>query len=157
MSAGSRSLKSLNMFCKMKKEFSTSWKASVQPRKQRKFRFNASFHVRHKFLSANLAKLLREKYGKRSMPIRKGDEVLVMRGSFRKKKAKVSSVNLKSSKVVLEGIQRAKKDGTKVNVKFYPHNLQIQSLNLDDKNRLKVLSRKSQSSPVKAEIKEAKK
>ena len=69
--------------------------------------------------------------------------MLIMRGSFRKKKAKVSSINLKRIKVYLEGIQRQKKDGTKVNVPFHPSILQIQTLILEDKERSNALSRKA--------------
>ena len=119
---------------------------SKQPRKQRKFRANAPLHTRHKFLSAHLAPELRKKYGKRSIPIRKGDEVLVMRGSFKKKKVKVTSVELKRSLIVLDGIQRSKKDGTKVKVYFAPSNLKIISLNLDDKKRIKVMERTKKKS-----------
>ena len=125
----------------MKQEFSSQWTSSVQPRKQRKFLANAPLHARHKFLSANLSKLLREKYGKRNLPLRKGDEVLVMRGAHYKKKAKVASVDLKNTRVVLENIQRTKKDGSKVNVFFHPSVLQIETLNLDDKERLTSLNR----------------
>ncbi|MDP1695357.1 MAG: 50S ribosomal protein L24 [archaeon] len=127
----------------MKSEFSTSWLASVQPRKQHKYTHNAPLHIRHTFLSANLSKELRKKYGKRNLPLRKGDEVLVMRGSSRKKKAKVVSINLKRTKVALEGIQRTKKEGSKVNIFFHPSVLQIQSLSLDDKKRLAALNRKT--------------
>ena len=125
----------------MKKEFSISWLSSSQPRKQRKYLYNAPLHKKHKFLSAHLSKDLRKKYGKRNLPLRKGDEVLVMRGSFKKKKAKIISVNTKRSNVTLEGLQRSKKDGTKINVVFHPSNLQIQSLNLDDKKRTSSLER----------------
>lgn len=120
----------------MKNTFSTSWLSSSQPRKQRKYRFNAPLHLKHKFLSAHLSKDLHTKYGKRSLPLKKDDEVLVMRGSFKKKRAKITSVNVKRSRVALEGIQRAKKDGTKVNVLFSPSVLQIVSLNTDDNRRL---------------------
>lgn len=120
----------------MKSLFSNSWKASIQPRKQRKYVLNAPLHTKHKFLSAHLSKDLRKKYGKRALPLKKGDEVLVMRGAFVKKKAKVNSVNLKKSKVSLEGIQRTKRDGSKVNIFFAPSKLQIISLNLDDKQRI---------------------
>jgi len=129
----------------MKKEFSSLWVSSKQPRKQRKYAANAPLHKKHKFLSANLSKSLREKYNRRSLPLRKGDEVLVMRGSFKKKKAKVSSVDLKHTRVSLENIQRTRKDGTKVNVYFHPSVLQIQTLNLDDKKRLEVLQKKTSS------------
>ena len=92
-------------------------------------------HKKHKFLSANLSKSLRQKYGKRSLPLRKGDDVLIMRGSSKKKKAKVVSVNLKKSLVTLEGMQRTKKDGTKVAIFFHPSSLQIQELELKDSKR----------------------
>jgi large subunit ribosomal protein L24 len=121
----------------MKKEFSTSWISSRLPRKQRKYVHNAPLHTKHKFLSANLSKSLREKYGKRSLPLRKGDEVLIMRGAFKKKKAKISSVSLKNTLVYLENIQRAKKDGSKVNVAFHPSVLQIQIIGSDDSKRFK--------------------
>jgi large subunit ribosomal protein L24 len=133
----------------MKSKFSTSWVRSKQPRKQRKYRAEAPLHIKHKFLSANLSKELRKKHGKRSVPIRKGDEILVMRGSFRKKKAKVSLIDLKRTRLALEGVQRSKKDGTKVNVYFNPSSLQIQALNLDDKKRISALNRKSTKEAVK--------
>jgi len=136
----------------MKQKFSTSWTGSTQPRKQRKFRVNAPLHVMHKFLSANLSKELRQKYGKRNLPLRKGDDVLIMRGTFKKKKAKVTSVELKNSRVTLEGMQRGKKDGSKVNVFFRPSVLQIHALNLDDKQRVAALNRKQ---PEKIESKAA--
>ena len=120
----------------MKSAFSTAWLSSTQPRKQRKFQINAPLHIKHNFLNANLSKELRKKYGKRSLPLRKGDEVLVMRGSFKKKKAKIASVELKRTRVSLENIQRTKKDGTKVNVWFAPSSLQLVSLTLDDKKRI---------------------
>lgn len=138
----------------MKSQFSTSWISSIQPRKQRKYLANAPLHIKHKFLSANLSKSLRDKYGKRNLPLRKGDEVLVMRGIFKKKKAKVTIVDLKNSLVVLENLQTTKKDGSKVNVQFKPSNLQIQELDLGDKERLASLQRKSSSKATK-EVKDS--
>ena len=143
----------------MKSHFSSHWISSVQPRKQHKYNANAPLHTKHKFLSANLSKTLREKYGKRNLPLRKGDEVLVMRGSFTKTKAKVGSVDLKRTRIVLESIQRTKKDGSKVNVFFHPSVLQIQTLNIDDKMRLDALNRKApaaQKTETKSENKDKK-
>lgn len=137
----------------MKNKFSTSWISSKQPRKQRKYRVNAPLHKKHKFLSSNLSKALREKHSKRSLPLRKGDEVLVMRGAFKKKKAKVVSIDLKSSKVTLEGLQRTKKDGTKVPVLFSSSVLQIQSISSDNKR----LDGKSNSEKKSSKAKEEKK
>jgi len=125
----------------MKKKFSTHWKSSKQPRKQRKYLANAPLHVRHKFLSANLSKELRKKYNKRNFPLRKDDEVKIMRGEFKGKTGKVEKVNLKKGKVSISGIFRNKKDGTKVGVYIHPSNLQIIELNLNDKKRIKAIER----------------
>ncbi len=126
----------------MKKEFSTSWKSSKKKRKQRKYRFNAPLHIKNKFLSANLNKELRKKYSVRSLPVRKGDLVKIMKGKFRGKTGKVESVDVKNLKVSVEGMQRQKKAGAKINVYFDSSNLQIQELNLEDKEREKILLRK---------------
>lgn len=119
----------------MKKKFSTSWIGSRQTRKQRKYRINAPLHIKHKFMSAGLDKELRKKYSRRSFPVRKGDTVKIMVGKFKKKIGKISTVNLKRLRIAIEGIQRQKKDGTKINVWFNPSNVQITELNLDDKER----------------------
>ncbi len=129
----------------MKRKFSTHWQSSTQPRKQRKYKHNAPLHTRHKFLNANLSKSLRQKHGKRSLPLRKGDEVFVMRGSFKKKKAKIETIDLKKSRVSLDNINRTKKDGTKVAVWFNPSSVQIQTLNLDDQARIKKLEVKPEA------------
>ena len=111
------------------------WKASKQPRKQRKYSANAPLHLKKKFLSMNLSKELRKKYKKRNLPARKNDVVLIMRGKFKGKKGKILSVNLKKLKVIVEGIQVKKQDGSKVNVALIPSKLQIIELNLEDKKR----------------------
>jgi len=121
----------------MKKEFSTAWKASKQPRKQRKYLAKAPLHLKKKFVSVNLSKELRKKHEKRNLPVKKGDIVKVMRGKFKKKQGKVLSVKLKTQKIIVEGIQVKKLDGSKVNVNLRPSNLQIIELNLEDKKRLK--------------------
>ena len=121
----------------MKNKFSTHWKESKQPRKQRKYLANAPLHLRRKFVSVNLSKELRKKYGKRNIPARKGDEVKIMRGKFKGKQGKVSEVKLKKSKIIVEGIQIKKQDGSKTNIKLQPSNLMITELNLSDKKRLK--------------------
>ena len=120
----------------MKTQFSTSWKASHQPRKQRKYLYEAPLHIKHKFLSAPLSKELRKKHGVRSIPVRTGDEVKIMRGSFADKNAKVMNVEVNKTRVTLEGITRKKADGTKINVYFNPSKLQIIALKLDDSRRL---------------------
>lgn len=115
---------------------------SKQARKQRKYRFEAALHLRRRFLGANLSEELRKKYSKRSFPVIKGDSVKIMRGQFNGQKGKILIINRKKAKIYVEGLQRSKRDGTKVNVPFDPSNVQITELNLDDKKRIQSLERK---------------
>lgn len=126
----------------MKTKFSSSWKRSVQPRKQRKYRYNAPLHIKQKFISAHLSKDLRKKHNKRNIGVRKGDKVKVMRGQFKKKEGKVDQVSLKKTQVYVEGVEITKKDGTKTRYPIHPSNLMIIELNMDDKMRQKILERK---------------
>lgn len=112
----------------MKKTFSSKWKASSQRRKQRKYQFNAPLHIKHKFMASNLSKELRKKIGKRNIEVRKGDTVKIMRGKFAGKSGKVAGADLKLERISVEGIQRQKKDGTKINVYFHPSKVQITGL-----------------------------
>ena len=86
-------------------------------------------------MSANLSKELRKKYGKRNIPLRKGDTVKVMRGKFKKKTGKIITIYTKKMKVEIENMQLKKQDGSKANVKFNPSFLQVTELNLEDKKR----------------------
>jgi len=98
-------------------------------------------HLKHKLLSSHLSKELREKFKRRSFPVRKGDSVKVMKGELAGKAGKISMINLKRAKVAIEGVQKQKKDGTKVNVYLRPSNLMITELVLEDKERDKALKR----------------
>ena len=123
----------------MNKKFSKFWKASKQPKKQRKYSANIPMHLVKKKLSVNLAKELRKKYGKRNIPLRKGDTVKIMRGKFKKQKGKVTKILRNVGKIYIENIQIKKIEGSKVDVPLRASNLQIIELNLDDKKRNKVL------------------
>ncbi len=139
----------LSILNKMKQKFSTHWKASKQPRKQRKYAAKAPIHIKQRLLSANLSKELRKQHKMRNIILRKGDKVKIMRGKFKKKQGKIIEVNVKSSKIKVEDVMIKKSDGSKVNVKIRPSNVQIIELNLDDKKRMKNIKTES-----KKEIKE---
>jgi len=118
----------------MKTKWSKTWNSSVQPRKQRKYLANAPLHIKQKLMSIHLEKKLREKMKKRSLPVRKGDEVKVMRGKRKGIKAKVSAVDLSKGRVYLEGQTRNTIRGLKAIVPFAPSNLLMISI-IDDKRR----------------------
>lgn len=124
------------------KNFSSSWKKSKKPGKQRKYRLTAPLHTKQKFIRSHISKDLRKKISKRSIGLRKGDKVKVMRGKFKKHEGKVESIDLKKAKIFVSGVEVAKKDGTKKPIGLEPSNLMITELNLDDKFRQKLIERK---------------
>lgn len=119
----------------MKSIFSKTWNRSIQPRKQRKYRYNAPLHIRQKFIKVHLSKELREKHKRRAFGLRKSDKVKILRGQFKGKMGKVERIDLKKSKVYITGIDSIKKDGTKEFLPLEPSNLLITELNLEDKKR----------------------
>jgi len=125
----------------MKKDFSSEWIRSKQPRKQRKYRYNAPLHIKGKFMAAHLSKELNKKYNRRSIKVRKGDKVTILRGQFRKKTGRIEKIDLKKTKTYIAGIEMIKKDGTKVLYPIHPSNLVVTELNLDDKKRMAIVNK----------------
>lgn len=127
----------LRSFIKMRQKFSTKWKSSVQPRKQRKYLHNSPLHIKQKSMGACLDKSLRTKYQIRTVEVRKGDEVKIMRGKFKKKIGKVLESDRKKTRISIEGLNVTKKDGNKVKAWVHPSKVKIVKLNEDDKKRFK--------------------
>ena len=127
----------------MKKEFSTFWKSSKQRRKQRKYRYNAPLHIKQKFMHAHLSKELRKKYKKRSLGLKKGDKVMILRGKSRKHTGSVERIDLKRTRVYVSGMDITKKEGTKVFYPINPSNLIITEVSMDDKSRQKIIERRT--------------
>ncbi|MCX6819021.1 MAG: 50S ribosomal protein L24 [Candidatus Aenigmarchaeota archaeon] len=126
----------------MTKKFSRSWTASIDTAKQRKYRYNAPLHVRQKMISAHLDKKLRKETGRRSIPLRRDDEVKVMAGGFKGKTGKVTRVDLKKLRVFVDNVKQKKVSGQEVEISIDPSNLLVTKINLDDKKRRKFVERK---------------
>ena len=67
-------------------------KTSSQRRKQRKKHFSATSVDKRVLMSANLSEELKGKYGMRAMPVRKDDEVMVVRGIYKTREGKITQV-----------------------------------------------------------------
>lgn len=115
---------------------------SRQPRKQRKRFYAAPLHVRHKHLAAPLSFELRQKHGFRSIPVRKGDKVRVMRGDFMKLEGDVLEVDTKRRRIIVAGVVTRKADGTEVPRPVSPSKVMVIKLK-SDKERDKILERRS--------------
>ncbi|MFC2143719.1 50S ribosomal protein L24 [Candidatus Aenigmatarchaeota archaeon] len=119
------------------KKYSPSWKSSTQIRKQRKYRYNAPMHIRQKLISAHLSSDLKKEYKKRSMPLKKGDEVKLLRGTYKGKKGKITKIDLKRLKVYIDNVKRKKPSGQEIEIAIEPSNVLITSLELSDMKRVK--------------------
>ncbi|MEB3844305.1 MAG: 50S ribosomal protein L24 [Desulfurococcales archaeon] len=115
---------------------------SRQPRKQRKAYFNAPLHARQKLLSAPLSPELRERYGVKRLPVRKGDKVRIMRGDFKGKEGTVARVDVKRLALFIDGVTIEKADKTPVFRPIHPSNVMIVQLNLSDKRRREIIERR---------------
>mmetsp|Transcript_52646 Transcript_52646/g.107363 ORF Transcript_52646/g.107363 Transcript_52646/m.107363 type:complete len:150 (-) Transcript_52646:119-568(-) len=111
-------------------------------RKCRKAHFSAPSHVRRKIMTASLSKDLRAKFGVRSLPIRRDDEVQIVRGKYAKEAvAKVTSVYRRRYCIYVDRIIKEKTNGAQVPVPIHPSNVHITKLKLD-KDRKDLLERK---------------
>ncbi len=123
---------------------------SRQPRKQRKALYTAPLHIRQKLVSAPLSPELREKYGVRTLPVRKGDKVRVMRGDFKGHEGKVVKVDLKRLRILIDGVTIKRSDGTPVFRPIHPSNVMIVELDLSDKRRRALIERRGSKKRVEA-------
>ena len=96
---------------------------------------------------AHFSKELKNQYDRRGFPVRKGDEVAVMRGKFKKRTGKVARVDTKKYRVYIEGVMIKRTDGTERQAGIDASNLRITRLNLDDKKRVAALIRKTGKAP----------
>jgi len=108
---------------------------SHQPRKQRKARYKASSHEKSKFLNAPLSSALKEKYGKKTLRVVKGDTVKVTRGDFTGDEGVVDIIETGRAKLVVHGVSSTKADGTEVPRVIDASKVEITRLNLKDKHR----------------------
>merc|ERR1711918_141299 len=115
---------------------------SSSRRKARKAHFTAPSSVRRTLMGGHLNKELSQKYHVKSMPIRKDDEVIVMRGSNKGREGKVIQVYRKKFVIHIERVTHEKSNGSTVNVGIHPSNVVITKLKLD-KDRRSILERKN--------------
>jgi large subunit ribosomal protein L24 len=138
---------------------------TTKPSKQRKMVFQAPINQRYKRFTAPLSSKLKDSHGTNSVPIKKGDTVMIMRGDRRGSEGKVAQVDRKNYRIFVEGANREKVDGTSIPVPIHPSKVMITRLNLDDKWRKKILERKAsiedevpkKEKPAKKEAKKKKK
>lgn len=125
---------------------------SSLPRKQRRARYQAPLHRRHREMASPVDAGLRRRQEKRGLlyprrlPIRKGDRVLIVRGDGRKGPAgerphKVARVSRRRRKVYVDGFTYHKADNTELLRPIDPSNLVILNPDWSDPLRRLILQR----------------
>merc|ERR1711920_23111 len=102
----------------------------------------APSHIRRKLMSAPLSKDLRTKYSVRSLPVRRDDEVMIVRGHYHDREGKVTQVYRKKWRIHIERVTRDKAYGQTVPIGIHPSKVMITKLKID-KDRKALLDRKA--------------
>lgn len=89
-------------------------------------------------MSANLSKELQARHGVRSMPVRKDDEVMIVRGMYKTREGKVTACFRKKMVIHVERITREKTNGQQVPVGVRSSNLVITKLKMDKDRKAKL-------------------
>lgn len=87
-------------------------------------------------MSARLSYDLKDKHKIRSLPVRKGDRVKILRGDFKKMEGEVLEVDTKRQLIKVQGASITKADGSQVTRPIRPSNVMILKL-VGDKQRLR--------------------
>ncbi|MGB9728980.1 MAG: 50S ribosomal protein L24 [Thermoprotei archaeon] len=122
---------------------------SAKPRKQRKSIFLAPLHKRNKLLHAHLSKELRNKYHIRSIRVRTGDSVIVIRGDSKGHEGKVARVDAERGFIYIEGLTMKDSRGRTILKPIHASKVIVTKLDLSDERRrtkLEALSKTTISS-----------
>ncbi|HZY70742.1 MAG TPA: 50S ribosomal protein L24 [Thermoplasmata archaeon] len=109
------------------------------PRKQRLAVFEAPTSVRRKRMAVLLSRDLRTRYGRRQLPIRKGDTARVIRGSYIGREERVAKVDRRSYSVTLDNITVKTGEAKLKPLPIRTSALVLTRLNLSDPWRRRVL------------------
>jgi large subunit ribosomal protein L26e len=125
-------------------------KVSSSRRVQRKYALGAPSSVKRKLMSCHLAKALRDQYKIRSLPIKRGDEVKILKGKAKGKSGKVVQVYRKRNCIYVDKVQREKQNGQTVFLPIKPCYCVVEKL-LINKDRSKTIERNAANKAHAAE------
>jgi large subunit ribosomal protein L26e len=111
-------------------------------RAQRKLQLGAPSSVKRKLMSSHLNKSLRDQYKIRSLPIKRGDEVKILKGKGKGKTGKVVQVYRKRNVIYVDKVQRDKQNGQTVFLPIKPSYCLIEKL-LINKDRTKTIEKRA--------------
>jgi large subunit ribosomal protein L24 len=108
---------------------------SKKPNKSRKEMYDMPMHKAAKQVAAHLDEKLQKELGRRSITLRKGDTVKVLRGSFNGKEGKITSVDRGARKIFIEKLIIKKSNGKEIPVKVDASNVLVIDIDRTDRKR----------------------
>jgi large subunit ribosomal protein L24 len=112
---------------------------SIQPRRQRKANFTADSFQRHRRMTVPLSRELRGRYHRRNLPLRKGDTVRILTGSYVGREERVAKVDLRAYAVTLDNVTGKTAEAKLKPLPVRPSHLLLIRLNLSDPWRRRIL------------------
>ena len=119
-----------------------SHQVASKRRTQRRLYFSAPSSIKRRLMSCHLSKSLRNEHKIRALPIKRGDEVKVLKGKFKGKSGKVVQVYRRRNIIHVDKMQRDKQNGQTVFVPIRPSYCVIEKLYLN-KDRKKTIERRA--------------
>ena len=111
-------------------------------RAQRKLQLGAPSSIKRRLMSCHLSKTLRAEHKLRALPIKRGDEVKILKGKFKGRGGKVVQVYRRRNVIHVDKIQREKQNGQTVFCPIRPSYCIIEKL-LNNKDRKKTIDRRA--------------
>ncbi len=109
------------------------------PRRQRRALYNASTTERRRRMTVPLSRELRRRFKRRNVPIRKGDTVRVLSGSFKGREERVAKVSRRAYSVTLDNVTLKTAEEKLKPLALRPAHLVVTRLNLADPWRRRAL------------------
>ena len=119
-------------------------------RTQRKRTLSAPSSIKRRLMSCHLTKTLRTEHKIRALPIKRGDEVKILKGKMKGKTGKVVQVYRKRNVIYVDKITREKQNGQSVFLPIRPCHCIVEKL-LINKDRTKTIERRAATKAKAAE------
>ena len=110
---------------------------SKKPNKSRKAFYTMPKHKAVKAIASHLDEKLSKEFGKRSISVRKGDTVKVMRGTDKGKEGKITAVDTTKGRIFIEKLTLIKSNGKEKLIPIQPSNVLVIDLDRTDRKRFK--------------------
>ena len=102
-------------------------------RTQRKLQLTAPSSIKRRLMSCHLSKSLREQHKIRCLPIKRGDEVKILKGKSKGKAGKVVQVYRRRNVIYVDKVNREKQNGQAVFLPIRPCHCVIEILLINKK------------------------